>query len=143
MKTLLTLAIAFALTAPLHADDRADATKAVDSFYASYVATIAKGKDGSKVVEKSAALSPGFKKAYAVLMADAKKKEGGLDYDPIVNGQDFPDSGYAVSSMTLKDATGSAVVSSRDKNFKNNIPIKLVKIDGTWLINGIDKLQGK
>jgi hypothetical protein len=73
MKALLTLAIAFALTAPLHADAKADATKVVDSFYASYVATIAKGKDGSKVVEKSAELSPGFKKAYAALMADAKK----------------------------------------------------------------------
>ena len=143
MKTLLTLAIAFALTATLHADAKADATKVVDSFYTSYVATIAKGKDGSKVVEKSAELSPGFKKAYAALMADANKKEGGLDYDPIVNGQDFPDSGYAVTSMTLKDTTGSAVVSSKDKNFKNSIPIKLVKIGGKWLINGIDKLQGK
>jgi hypothetical protein len=78
-------------------------------------------------------------------MAKALKKdpELGLGYDPIIGGQDFPDAGFAVTSITLKETTGSAVVSSKDKNFKMTIPVTLVKLDGKWLINGTGKLIAK
>jgi hypothetical protein len=144
MKTLLLLALAVAVSAPVRADDNTDATKVVNSFYATYIAAINKAQDGDKVVQKSSQLSPAFKKAYAELMAKARKKdpEAGLGYDPIICGQDYPDAGFAVTSITLKETTGSAVVSSKDKSFKHSIPLKLVKLDGKWLINGIEKLQG-
>lgn len=144
MKKLFLLVLAVALSLPVRADDNTDATKVVNSFYASYIAAINKAKDSDKLVQKSSQLSPAFKKAYADLMAKALKKdpEVGLGYDPIIVGQDFPDAGFAVTSITLKDATGSAVVSSKDKSFKKAIPLKLVKLDGKWLINGIEKLQG-
>ena len=86
-----------------------------------------------------------FETNHDAIVAKAKKEnpEVGLDYDPIVVGQDFPDKGFAVSSITLKETTGNAVVSSKDKEFKHSIPLSLVKIDGKWLINGIDKLKAK
>jgi hypothetical protein len=146
MKTLLLLfVLAFVIALPGQADDKAEATKVVDSFYASYIAAMIKMEDSDKVVQKSPQLSPGLKKAYAKLVGDALKEnpESGLGYDPIVCGQDFPDAGFAVKSVTLKESTGSAVVSSKDKNFDHSIPVTLVKVDGKWLINGIEKLKAK
>jgi hypothetical protein len=147
MKSLLLLGLASLIAIPAFCDDKTEATKVVDSFYASYIAAISREKpgDADKVVKKSPQLSPAFKEAYAALMAKARKDdpELGLGYDPIVCGQDFPDAGYAVTSITLKDAVGSAVVSSKDKSFKQTIPVSLVKSEGKWLINGVQKLKGK
>lgn len=145
MKILAAVVLAFALSLPAMADDKAEATKVVDSFFASYVAAMLKTEDGEKVVKKSSQLSPGFKKVYAALMAKAWKDEPelGLGYDPILCGQDFPDAGYSVKSLRLKETTGSAVISSKDENFKQTIPVLLVKEDGKWLIHGIDKLKAK
>jgi hypothetical protein len=147
LRSFLLLGLASLIAIPAYCDDKADATKVVDSFYASYIAGISKEKpdDADKMVKKSPLLSPGFKEAYAALIAKARKAdpELGLGYDPIVCGQDFPDSGYAVKSISLKEATGSAVVASKDKNFKQTIPVTLVKIDGKWFINGIEKLKAK
>src|SRR3954464_12750486 len=99
MKTLFFLVLSFALIlASAGADEKADATATVNSFYASYVGAIKKKANDEKVAQKSPQLSPGFKKAYAALMAKAWKTdpELGLGYDPIICGQDFPDAGYAV-----------------------------------------------
>ena len=145
MKTLLLLAVAFAImpVPAARADDKTEATAVVNSFYASYVTAMTKRENGEKVVQKSPQLSAGFKKAHAALMRKAWKEnpESGLGYDPIVCGQDFPDAGYAVTSITLEETKGSAVVSSKDKTFKNTIRVSLIKLDGKWLINGIEKLQ--
>jgi hypothetical protein len=47
-----------------------------------------------------------------------------------------------VTSITIVDGSvGFAKVSSKDKNFKNTIRLSLIKLDGKWLINGIEKLQ--
>ena len=145
MKALLTLAIALTCITALHADDKADASKVVNSFYDTYIAAMIKQQNGEKLMQKSPQLSPAFKKVHGALVAKAWKEnpELGLGYDAIVCGQDFPDAGFAVTSITLKDTKGTAVVSSKDKEFKHTIPIKLVKIDGKWLINAIDKLEGK
>lgn len=145
MKFLALCILALSISLSAHADDKTEATKIVDAFYASYVAAMLKTEDADKLVQKSPQLSAGLKKAYAALMAKAWKEnpESGLGYDPIVCGQDFPDAGFAVSSLTVKETTGSAVVSSKDKEFKHTIPLMLVKQDGKWLIHGIDKLKAK
>ncbi len=146
MKSLLLLVLAFAF--PVCADEKTDATKVVDSFYASYIAAISKAKpeDADKLVKRSSQLSPAFKEAYAALMAKGLKDdpEAGLGYDPIICGQDFPDAGFKVTGIAIVgDTAGVAKVSSKDKNFKQTISVILMKIDGKWLINGIDKLKGK
>jgi hypothetical protein len=145
LKPLPAIVFAFALIPPAFADDKADATKVVDSFYANYITAIIKRERGEKVVQRSPQLSPAFKKVYAELQAKAWKEdpELGLGYDPIICGQDFPDAGYAVKTIELKGNTGSAVAVSKDKNFEGSIPVTLVTIDGKWFINGIEKLQGK
>lgn len=145
IRKLCAFFLALALLTPVMADDKAEVTKVVDSFYASYVAAMLKEEDGEKVVKKSPQLSLGFKKAYAALMAKAWKDEPevGLGYDPIVCGQDFPNSGYAVVTVTLKETTGAAVLSSKDENFKQKISVSLVKEDGKWLIHGIEDLKAK
>jgi hypothetical protein len=145
MKTLFLIILSVVISIPATADDKVDATKAVDSFYATYITAANKGQDGDKVVQKSAQLSPAFKKAYADLMTKALKKdpELGLGYDPIIGGQGYPDAGFTVTSITLKETTGSAVVSSKDKSFKMTIPVTLVKLEGKWLINGTAKLIAK
>ena len=145
---LLALLLVFTPMLRAHADDKADATKVVNSFYASYIAAALKAENGDKVVKKSPQLSPEFKKAYAAIVAKAWKEEPevGLDYDPIVCGQDFPDAGFEVKSITLKDTAGSAVVSSKDPNFKHKIHLELVKQDGKWFIHDIEdfvKQQGR
>jgi hypothetical protein len=102
-------------------------------------------EDCDKLVQRSPQLSPGFKKAHAALVAEAKKDnpELGLGYDPIVCGQDFPEAGFAVTSITLKETAGSAVVSSKAKDYTKTIPIALVKLEGKWFIDGIENLRAE
>lgn len=135
----------FTLLPAAQADDKADATKVVESFYATYVTAMVKNEDGEKIVPKSPQLSPEFKKAYADLIKKARKEdpELGLGYDPIVCGQDFPDVGYKVKSISLQEATGKVVLESKDPNFKQTISVLVVKKEKGWLINGIEKLVGK
>lgn len=144
-KFCLALLLVFTSIQTLRADDKADATRVVESFYAKYVAAALKEEDGEKVVASSPQLSPEFKQAYADLMKKAWKEdpEVGLGHDPIVCGQDFPDVGYKVKSVSLKDSSGKVVLESKDPNFKQTIHVQVVKKKDGWLINGIEDLKGK
>ena len=142
--TAILLAV-FTLLPAARADDKADATKVVESFYATYVAAALKDQDGDKVVSKSPQLSPEFKKAYADLIKKALKEdpELGLGYDPILCGQDFPNVGYKVKSVSLKESSGKVVLESKDPQFQQTINVLVVKKEKGWLINGIEELVGK
>ena len=94
----------------------------------------AKG-DERRYVMKSDALTPAFKKAYSAYMKEA-------DSDPIIQGQDFPKSGFKASPAKTKDGVATVTMTSRDASFAHSFKVTLVK-QKSWLISGIGDLQGK
>lgn len=145
IKTLMILAATLFSFTSARADDKADATKVANDFYKTYVTAISKSEDGEEVVKESPYLSEGFKKAYDALQKKARKEdpELGLGYDPIICGQDFPDVGFAVSKITIKEDKASVTMKSKDKAFDSVIQISMIHQDDVWLIHGIEDVKAK
>jgi hypothetical protein len=58
---------------------------------------------------------------------------GGLDYDPILNAQDYPEEGFELKNMDA--ATGYVTVAGKKwKEFK--LKLKLIKTDKGWFVDG-------
>ena len=76
-----------------------------------------------------------FKTELKRILDEAKEKEPevGLDFDPILDAQDFPDKGFELESTD--EATNYLVVRGKDWNdFK--LTIKVVQENGEWLVDG-------
>lgn len=114
------------------ADDRAVLRVFAQDFYASYAAT----KDPDKFIARSDKITPAFKKTYAALM----KKQP--DYDPIIQGQDAPSSGFQAGEVKLTDATHATVtLNPREKGFEP-LKVHLVWNGKVWLYNGVNDFRG-
>jgi hypothetical protein len=84
--------------------------------------------------------SPRMRKLLAADKAYAKGEVGRLDFDPIVNGQDWK---LADLSVTLTSQTGDkAVVEAKFNNLGNaeDLRYDLVRNGGRWLINEIQSM---
>jgi hypothetical protein len=114
------------------ADDRAAIKASVQEFYRRY----AKEQSAEKWLMKSDQVTPGLKAAYAVFM----KK--GPDYDPILQGQDIPESGYVAADAALEGEKAKVILRTKDKGFKP-IAVYLVREKNRWLINGVNDFKGK
>jgi hypothetical protein len=133
MKALnLTIAALAALICGALADPKTDATEAAQKFYDQYI----KVKDPKPWVLKSPRVTAEFKKAYAVFMKNPES-------DPIIAGQDFPDSGFKASGAAVKGPRADVTMKSRDPGFKQVIKVHLLLKDGAWLIDGVNKLHGE
>ncbi len=79
--------------------------------------------------------------------ANKKEPEVGLDFDPILDAQDFPDKGFELESADEK--TNYLTVRGKDwENFK--LTIKIIEKNRDWLVDGcgiinipIDKRAGR
>jgi Protein of unknown function (DUF3828) len=130
------------------ADDRAAVRDVVDRMYREYVASLDQRTPDSKTdprlafVKSKPYFSKGFEQALEKLIADALRQEPemGLDYDPIINGQDLPEKGFRTAAVTLK---GDTAVASVGRVGRKSPPLKvrLIRQEGSWLIDGIDTLN--
>lgn len=65
--------------------------------------------------------------------AYAEDPEMGLDADPIVDAQDYPEKGFELESMD--DETNCIIVKGKDwPDFK--LTLKVVEVNGEWLVDG-------
>ena len=122
-----------------------DVARVVDSFYAQYykefVRKPPKGdfdKAEIRWVMSNPYLSDSFKKVFRKTIMDARKKdpELGLDMDPIMVGNDYPDKGYRAKEIQVAGDKAYVVMEGVDApNFK--IPVDLVNINNKSKINGI------
>jgi hypothetical protein len=76
-----------------------------------------------------------FKAALKTILDEAYKAdpELGLDADPLIDAQDYPDEGFELASFDSK--TNYVVV--RGKNWPNfKLTLKMVAENNTWLVDG-------
>lgn len=84
--------------------------------------------------------SDGLKQRLKDLIEEAEKldPEMGLDYDPIINGQDHPETKMVLKSVDLQ--TGAIVVQGEAPNQWYEIPMQMEYLDGKWLVSGCGAL---
>ena len=86
-------------------------------------------------VAKSQVLTKSFKDTYKKLITDALKKypELGLDSDPILDAQDYPEKGCSI----LKKDINTGYVTLIGNNWKNyTLVLKVVYQNNKWLVDG-------
>ena len=131
---LLVLALAF-VDRPATAAAEEDPSHVAQVFYDGCIKVLNAKGDERRYVMKSDSLTPAFKKAYTAYMKEA-------DSDPIIQGQDFPKTGFKASAAKLKDGSATVTMTSRDASFAHSFKVTLVN-QKRWLISGIGDLQGK
>ena len=85
--------------------------------------------------------SPRMRKLLAGDRAYAKGEVGRLDFDPIVNGQDWKIAGLSVTLVSL--AGNKAVVEAKFSNFgtAQDLRYDLIRIGGRWQIDEIQSVN--
>jgi len=135
----LAFVVAAVFSAPCRAECATGAKNAAGRFMNAYVKQILamehKHKKGSigQWLHANRELTESFKKSYQDLVDSAKRDdpELGLDFDPVVDAQDFPDKGFIVESC---DASGFVTVRGVGwETFK--VTVKVVNASG-WRVDG-------
>jgi len=126
-----------------------EVTKLVESFYAQYYKEYlhkpSKGDSDQALirwVNANPKLSDAFKKALRKAVLDARKEdpEMGLDSDPIVGGQDYPDKGFRAKDVQITgDKAIVAMVGIDSPDFK--IAVTLVRSANKWKIDAIGDIN--
>ncbi len=107
-------------------------------FINSYIDNCNKGKESIGMIEwvdSSELATQSFKNELKRIMTEAYEfdPELGLDGDPILDAQDYPDKGFELDSYDAK--TNYVVVRGIDwQNFK--LKIKMIKANNNWLVDG-------
>jgi ABC-type transporter MlaC component len=117
------------------AADESTPTEVAQNFYDAYMKVLRADGDTDKFVMNSGVFTASFKKAYAKMVKE------GMDSDPIICGQDFPDEGYTASPAKFKDGKALVTMKSRSKSMPVSFKVTLRKIDGKWLISDTNSLK--
>ena len=131
------LAFAYLALSSLSAAAAEEATPAqvAQEFYDGYMKVLIANGNTQKYVISSEALTQSFKKAYAKLV----KK--GMDSDPIICAQDYPDGGFAASATEFKKGKAYVTMKSRGDTLKHSFKVTLRNVDGAWLISDTNDLK--
>lgn len=78
-------------------------------------------------------LTEHFKAMYKDLLDTAQKEEMGLEADPILDAQDFPEKGFEL--MNCDNETGYVTLKGKDWD-DFILVLKLVQQDNKWLVDG-------
>lgn len=137
MKNTLRLLALLVISAScaLAADAPASPTQAAQKFYDAYMKVLLANGDTQKFVLSSKAVTPGFLKAYKALIAD------GMNSDPIICGQDYPDEGFAASKVETKGDRTYVTMKSRGDTLKHSFRVTLKSVGGRWLISDTDDMK--
>ena len=93
-------------------------------------------------VNSNSYLSDAFKQVVQKKITDARKEdpELGLDFDPILNAQDYPDKGYRAKEIQIAGDKAYVVMEGIGApDFK--VSVDLVSINNQWKINGIGHIN--
>ena len=130
---LLLAAPAFAAASDANSSQAGAVALAFINGYAK--ASHARNWDRIKWVAASPLATNNFKRTLKKMIADGFKRdpEVGLDSDPVVGGNDCPDS-YTVKSAKA-DGDAAAVVLIGPKDFPAQVKVRMLKVDGKWLVD--------
>lgn len=129
LSLVLTLFAALSSSAADAGDDPGQVT---EKFYAGYVAEVDANRDTKVWVAKSKLVTDKFKKAYAKIMNSEE-----VDADPVLNAQDIPSQPFKTETAITKEDTATVVVASSFGEDKHKLKLKLVKVGGIWLLDGL------
>ena len=148
-KLLVMLSLVLGAVSTGWASPKEDVEKVVESFYAryyrEYLGKPAKGgadKNLLRWVNANPFVSDDFKKALRKAVVDARKEdpEMGLDYDPILDAQDYPEKGYRARRTQISGNKATVAMEGIDApDFK--VSVELVSLQGNWRINGIGQIN--
>jgi len=133
------LVLGLALSPLSHADCSAASKQAALNFINTYIKLSDQGGSNyDKWVANHKALTPNFKTAYKKMIEQGKKEdpELGLGFDPIIDGQDFPDK---FDKVKICKPSGVIWVSGSwtpDSKKTMEIAVKPIQKQGKWLIDG-------
>ena len=126
-----------------------EVAKVVESFYVQYYKEYlhkpSKGNSDKALirwVNANPNLSDAFKQALRKAVVDARKAdpEMGLDSDPIINAQDFPEKGYRAKDIQVTGDIATVVMEGIDSpDFK--ISVQLVRSANKWKIDAIGDIN--
>ena len=139
MRTLFAIFMLATTLAGNAADTNGEADKAASvavTFINGYVnASRARNWDRIKWVAASPLATNNFKRTLKKMISDGFKRdpEVGLDSDPVVGGNDCPDS-YTVKSAKA-DGDAAAVVLIGPKDFPAQVKVRMLKVEGKWLVD--------
>ena len=103
--------------------------------YTTFCETLSSLSKDSTWIESNKLLTENFKMRYKFILDSAQKEEPevGLDFDPIIDAQDFPDHGFEL--LSTDNQTGFLKVKGKDlPDFV--ITMKVVYQNGLWLVDG-------
>jgi len=89
-------------------------------------------------LQKNKTVTPHFTQSYQLLVAQAEQEdpELGLDFDPILDAQDYPEQGVKI--VNCEAQSGFVTLAGKDKEWKNFKVIVNVldkRVDGAGVIN--------
>jgi hypothetical protein len=112
--------------------DDAAIAEAGTTFFKKYFAS----KDQWTYLQKSPLVTPAAKNAFQAIKKKADK-DGGLDYDPAVKGQDHAES-YKIGNIHVEGATATA--SAEAKGWPS-VPMRFVRGKDGWLVDGVGEIN--
>jgi len=133
MKTLrlfLVLVISWFVAAPVFGAEDEGPGKAAEKFYAGYVAAVDANKDTKAWVTQSKLVTAKFRKAYLKIMNSEE-----IDADPVLNAQDIPSKPFLTEKEEITGDAAKVVVASSFGEDKHRLKLKLLKVDGVWLLD--------
>ncbi len=117
------------------AAEPASPAEAAQNFYDSYMKVVLANGDTQQFVLSSKTVTPGFKKAYAKLIAD------GMDSDPILCGQDYPAEGFTASAAKIHGDKATVTMKSRGDTLKHSFGVTMRLIGARWLLSDTNDLK--
>ena len=149
MRILVILGLLMGFASTGSASPKQDVEKVVESFYAQYYKEYlrqpVKGDSDKAMIQwvnSNSYLSDAFKQVVQKKITDARKEdpELGLDFDPILNAQDYPDKGYRAKEIQIAGDKAYVVMEGIGApDFK--LSVELVSINNQWKINGIGDIN--
>lgn len=103
--------------------------------YTEYCNNLTRSNIDSNWIHNNRLITEKFKTTYKNLLDSAYKiePEVGLDFDPIFDGNDFPDKGFTI--LTTDNNSGFVTVKGKDwEEFK--VTLKVVYQNEKWLVDG-------
>ncbi len=135
MKTILCLLAFSVFSSFADAAVESGPTEAAQIFYDAYMKLLTGNGDARHFILASKNVTPAFKKAYARLV------KNGMDSDPIICGQDFPDAGFAASDAEIHGGKATVTMKSRGDTLKHSFRVTLRLVNGRWLISDTNDLK--
>ena len=132
LRLLLAVVVSWLVAMPAFAAESDGPGQVAEKFYAGYVATVDANKDTNVWVKQSKLVTAKFKAAYAKIM-NAEE----VDADPVLNAQDIPSKPFKVEKEEINGDAATVVVASSFGEVKHKLQVKLIKVDGVWLLDAL------